>query len=273
MNREPPREVVEYYTRVEEESRLTVGSSQLEFERNKELIKRLIPSRAADIFDVGGAAGAYAFWLSSLGHRVHLVDATPRLIEHARRQNISSAHPLASIGIGAAGSLSFEDESADVVLLFGPLYHLPHREDRIAALQEARRLLRREGVILAAGISRYAGTLDGLALNPAFDEQVANMRHRAVVDGQYRNDTGNPRYFVTAYLHRPEDLSEELTDVGYRNVRVFGVEGPGWLLLDFDTRWNNPELRQGILTVARLLEEERSIIGASAHLLGVGVKA
>jgi len=81
MNREPLREVVDYYTHFAEESRLTVGSSQLEFERTKEMLGRFIPAQAADIVDVGGAAGAYAFWLSGLGHRVHLVDATPRLID------------------------------------------------------------------------------------------------------------------------------------------------------------------------------------------------
>ena len=272
MDQELLREIIEYYTQFAEEHRLTLGSSQLEFERTKELIGRPLPNRAVDIIDVGGAAGAYAFWLSSLGHRVHLIDPTLRLIEEARRHNLVSAHSLASIGVGEAGSLSFDSDSADVVLLLGPLYHLPRRQDRIAALQEAWRLLRREGVLVAAAISRYAGTLDGLALNPALDDQVVNMRHRAVADGQYRNETGNPRYFVTAYFHRPEDLAEELADVGCRDVRVFGIEGPGWLLPDFETRWKTLELRKGILTVARLLEEERSIVGASAHLLGVGMK-
>src|SRR5262245_33094701 len=122
MNREPPPEVIEYYTRFAEENRLTLGSSQLEFERNKELIERFVPPRA-DIVDIGGAAGSYAFWLSGLGHRVHLVDVTPRLVEEARRRNASAAHPLISISVGEARSLPFDDSSADLVLLLGPLYH------------------------------------------------------------------------------------------------------------------------------------------------------
>jgi SAM-dependent methyltransferase len=155
------------------------------------------------------------------------------------------------------------------VLLLGPLYHLPDRRDRIEALREARRVLKVNGVLIAAGISRYAGTLDGLALNPGLDPLIVNMRHRALVDGQYRNETDNPRYFVTAYFHRPEDLKHELAEVGYRDIRVFGVEGPGWLLPDFEARWNEPERREDLLKVARLLEQEASIVGASAHLLAV----
>lgn len=98
------------------------------------------------------------------------------------------------------------------------------------------------------------------------------MRHRALPDGQYRNTSGNSKYFVTAYFHRPEDLLEELTQVGCRDVRVFGVEGPGWPLQNFEARWGNDRSRKELLRVARLFEEEPSLIGASAHLLAVSHK-
>ena len=156
------------------------------------------------------------------------------------------------------------------MLLLGPLYHLTEHADRLAALSEARRVVRPDGLVFAAGISRYAGTLDGLALNPTLDEHVVALRHRAVEDGQYRNDTGNPRFFVRAYFHRPDDLAKEIKEVGLGDVRVFGVEGPGWLLPDFEARWADSAGRADILRVARLLEEETSIVGASAHLLAVG---
>jgi ubiquinone/menaquinone biosynthesis C-methylase UbiE len=266
------RDIVDFYTRTSEESRLGAGSSQLEFERTKELVRRFLPAPPARLVDVGGASGAYAFWLASLGYEVHLVDATPRLVEVAQRQDDEASHRLASIAVGDARGLLFAESSVDAVLLLGPLYHLTEQSDRLAALTEARRILRPDGVILVAGISRYAGTLDGLALHPTLDEHVVTIRHRAVADGQYRNDTGNPRYFITAYFHRPEDLAEELCNVGFGAVRVFGVEGPGWLLIDFDARWTDPSRREDILRVARLLEEERSIVGASAHILAVGLR-
>jgi ubiquinone/menaquinone biosynthesis C-methylase UbiE len=241
----------------------------LEFERTRELIGRFLPPPPAEIVDAGGGSGPYAFWLAGLGYSVHLVDATARLVEEAARQNDASAPSLTSLAVGDARRLSLDDGSVDAVLLLGPLYHLPDRRDRIEALREARRVLKVNGVLIAAGISRYAGTLDGLALNPGLDPLIVNMRHRALLDGQYRNETDNPRYFVTAYFHRPEDLKHELAEIGYRDIRVFGVEGPGWLLPDFEARWNDPERREDLLKVARLLEQEASIAGASAHLLAV----
>jgi SAM-dependent methyltransferase len=264
---QPPREVIDYYTHFAEESRLGVGSSQLEFERTKELLRRVLPAPPADVADIGGAAGAYAFWLAGLGYSVHLVDATPRLVEEARRRNADAAQLLASIAVGDGRRLPLPDASVDVVLLFGPLYHLPDRPDRAAALLEARRVLRRQGLIVVSAISRYAGTLDGVAFNPGLEPHVAQMRHAAVVNGRYQNVTGDPRFFVTAYFHRPEDLIEELTETNFRNAQVFGVEGPGWLVPDFEARWADARLRQELLEAARLLEREPSVVGVSAHLL------
>jgi SAM-dependent methyltransferase len=267
MTDKPPPEIVDFYTAFAEESRLDRGASQIERVRTQDLITRVLPAVPADVVDVGGAAGAYAFWLAGLGYAVHLLDATPRLVAEARARNTQAAHPLASIAEGDARTLAFNDESADVVLLLGPLYHLPERGDRLAALREARRVLRTGGILIAAGISRYAAALDGLVFHPGIARHLVEMRHRAVADGQYRNQTADPRYFVTSYFHRPEDLVDELGAAGFRNARVFGVEGPAWLLPDFDARWNDAALRQDLLDVARLLEEEPSVRGISAHLL------
>jgi len=271
MSNTPLRMIVEYYDGFAEEDRLTTGSGQLEFERTKELLGRSLPPSGL-IVDVGGGSGAYGFWLASLGYAVHLIDATPRLANEALRRNNASKHPLTAVTIGDARHLGVADVSADVVLLLGPLYHLTTRRDRVTALQEARRILRPGGVLAAAGISRYAATLDGLAFHPALDTRLVAMRQRSLPDGQYRNDSGDPRYFTTAYFHRPEDLADELAEAGFIDVRVFGIEGPGWLLTDFEARWADADGRAEILNVARLLEGERSVVGMSAHLMAVGTR-
>ena len=55
-------------------------------------------------------------------------------------------------------------------------------------------------------------------------------------------------------------------------MSVLGVEGPAWILHDFDERWDDPVLREDVMDAARRLEAEPSILGASAHLLGIGRK-
>lgn len=268
----PSREVQSYYATFPEESRLASGPSRLEFERTKEILGRFLPRPPAQIVDVGGAAGAYSLWLAEQGYAVHLVDASPRLVEVARARSATSPRPLASLSVVDARRLPQADGSAAAVLVMGPLYHLTSAADRATALREAFRVLAAGGPIVAAAISRYASTLDGLARKLSIDPRFAKIRDRDLADGQHRNDTDNLDYFTTAYFHRPDDLRSELEQAGLRDVTVLGVEGPAWMLADFDARWDDPALRKDLLDAVRALEAEPSVVGISAHLLGIGRK-
>jgi ubiquinone/menaquinone biosynthesis C-methylase UbiE len=227
-------DVLRYYERFAEESRLADGPFRLEFQRTREILDRFLPTPPATILDVGGAAGAYSAWLAERGYDVHLVDATARLVEEARKVSATLKNPIASLSVADARSLPQSARFADVVLLMGPLYHLTTDQDREAALLEACRVLREPGVLVVAAISRYASALDGLARNLSTDPGFARMRNRDLVDVQHRNETGRIDYFTTAYFHRPEDLAREMRAAGFDQVTVLGVEGPGWLVGDFE---------------------------------------
>ena len=263
-------EIQEYYAREPEETRLERGPFQLERARTLELIRRHAPSPPARIIDVGGAAGVYAFELAAQGYEVHLVDASERLVLEARRRNAAAV--LASCEVGDARALPQPDAFADAVLLFGPLYHLTERDDRLAALREARRVLRPGGALLAAAISRYASALDGITRDLFADPRFTAIVERDLAEGQHRNGTERKEYFTTSYFHTPEDLAAEIGAAGLTLGGVYGIEGPGWLLADFGERWNDPRRREDILRVARQLEEEPSIRGASAHLMAVATR-
>jgi ubiquinone/menaquinone biosynthesis C-methylase UbiE len=266
-------EITAYYAAYAEESRLATGAFQLEFERTKEIFTRVLPPPPARIVDVGGAAGAYSFWLAERGYDVHLVDASPRLVGEATRRNASARSPLGSAVVGDARALPHDDGSIAAVLVMGPLYHLVDAGDRALALREAYRVLAADGVVVVAAISRYASTLDGLARKLTLDPQFVAIRNRDLADGQHRNSTRRGDYFTTAYFHRPEDLRPEIEAAGFTGVSVLAVEGPCWMLSDFDARWADPAQRADLLDVARRLEAEPSMLGISAHLLGVGRKA
>ena len=224
------------------------------------------------VLDIGGAAGAYAFWLAELGHDVRLIDATPRLIEVARAWNETARRPLTSCVVGDARSLEIENESVDAVLLLGPLYHLTDGEQRELALRQAARVLRPGGLLFAAAISRWASTLDGLSRELLRDAAFKRIAERDVADGRHENPTDRLDYFTTAYFHRPDELQREVVAAGLELVALYGVEGPGWILPDFDERWRDPARRSVLLEAARLVESEPAMHGASAHLLAVARK-
>jgi ubiquinone/menaquinone biosynthesis C-methylase UbiE len=271
----PPRldpDIRSYYDQVPEESRLESGAFQLEELRSRELILRHAPKPPAIVLDVGGAAGAYAFWLADQGYDVQLIDAVPRLVDVARSRNEHASRRLSSCTVADARAIPAPDDSADMVLLLGPLYHLVHSEDRRQALVEAARVLRDGGVLIAAGISRWASALDGLSREVLRDPDFVRIVERDLLDGHHQNPTDRADYFTTAYFHRPEDLRTEVADAGLDVEGLYGVEGPGWILGDIAERWEDPARRQILVEVARKLESEPSVLGISAHLIVVGRK-
>jgi len=267
----PPEEVLGYYALGGEQGRLEQAYFPLERARTQELVRRHVEAPPGLVLDVGGAAGAYAIWLAELGYEVHLVDPVPlhvRQAEEASRARETGR--LASARVGDARQLDFADATADALLLLGPLYHLTDRADRLAALAEAHRVLKPGGVVLAAGISRFASLLDGLH-GPLFDHDAfARIVERDLTDGQHRNETGVPGYFTTAFFHQPGELEAELREAGFALAGLFAVEGPGALVPDFRRRWDDSVARRRLLDLVRRVEREPALLGASPHLLAVG---
>ncbi len=265
---ETPAEIQEHYGQdYDEDDRLRSGPGRLELARTQEVIRRSLPAGRLQILDVGGGAGVHAAWLADDGHDVHLIDPVERHVEQAR----ALAGPARRITaeVGDARRLPTPPDSADAVLLLGPLYHLTERSDRLLALEEARRVVRPGGVVFVAAISRFASLHDGLGRGFLFDPAFGPIVERDLRDGQHRNPDRRPGWFTTAYFHRPDELRAEAIEAGYATADVLGVEGvAGWLRDLFD-RWDDPEVRDLILYAARAVESEPSVVGASPHLLMV----
>ena len=267
-------EILSFYRQSQESGRLTTNpKGQLEFVRTQEIVARYLPAPPAVILDVGGGSGPYACWLAKMGYEVHLVDPVDLHVEQAKEASGQQPeHPIASVSLGDARSLRFSSMSADVVLLLGPLYHLIEKSERLLALSEAYRVLRNGGVMIAAGISRFASMLDSF-----FEDRFGEPVHRSIGQddlepGYHRNLTDTLKYFTDAYLHRPEAFDSEIVEAGFQHQATLAVEGPAWLFESFEGYWKDPELRPMVLDLIRKVEAEPSLVGMSAHIIAIGTK-
>jgi ubiquinone/menaquinone biosynthesis C-methylase UbiE len=266
-------EIRAHYETVDEAGRLDRAQSQIEKVRTHQLLERYLPTPPAALLDVGGGSGVYAFWLAERGYQVHLIDSVAKHLEQARAAaETMPGIQLASIKFGDARQLEHEDSSIDAILLLGPLYHLTERQDRVRALREAYRVLRDGGVMFAASINRYASLVGALLEGLLDDPDFAPIYERDIREGQHRNPTNNPDYFTTAFFHHPHELKEEVVDAGFNLIALLAVEGPFRIARNFPEIWQNPEMQERILGLARTLEAEPTLWGVSTHIMAVGKK-
>lgn len=265
---EPPEhldpDIARHYELGAEGGRLARGGGLVEEARTREVLTRHLPPSPARVLDVGGGPGPYAAWLEGLGYDVRLIDPVPLHVEQAR-------HVLhrGTAAVGDARRIDEPDASCDAVLLLGPLYHLTESVDRVQALREARRVVRAGGVVVAAGISRFASAFDGMARGHLADAAFDRIVEGDLRDGRHRNPTGHPAWFTSAYFHRPEELRDEVERAGLSSVELVGLEGPTWLLGDLEAQWTDAERRARWMRILGALETEPSLLGVSAHLLAI----
>ncbi|MEH1969531.1 class I SAM-dependent methyltransferase [Nostoc sp.] len=266
-------EVLAHYERGLEAERLSKRTNPIELVRTQELLSRYLPPPPAVIFDVGGGSGIYACWLAQLGYEVHLIDPVPLHVEQARSASqVQPDYPLASAEVGDARQLNQANNSVDAVLLFGPLYHLIERSDRLAALHEANRVLKSGGLVFAVACSRFASLLDGLFRGWLDDPEFVEIVHRDLLEGQHRNPSNHPAYFTTAFFHHPDELKAEVEEAGLSCEKLLAIEGPGKLLQNFEEHWSEQSRRQRLLQAIRWLETEPSTLGVSAHIMAIAKK-
>lgn len=263
--------IIDYYNKGNEKNRLDDHNS-LERIRTLDILSRYLPKTNATIVDIGGGAGIYSFILSAQGYNVHLLDAITLHIEQATELNNSAVHKLKSIRVGDAKKVPFNDNFADIVLFFGPLYHLTNKKDRIQALQEAYRILKPGGKIFSVGITKFASLLDGFAnkfiLDPIFQQIVmADLKN-----GQHRNPSNVEHYFTTAYFHDPNELLIEHVDTGFNELKLIAIEGPFGHINSINEFLKQSDQLKLFLEFSRKIEKEMTLMGSSSHIMVIAEK-
>lgn len=263
-----PNEILRYYEAGQEAERLESPFFRWEKIRTLDLLDRFLPPVPAVILDVGGAAGAYAFPLAEKGYIVDLIDPVPLHIEQAKQRAALTERTPRKFMLGDARAIPSDHSTADAVLFFGPLYHLTDRNDRLQALREARRVLRPGGVLLAVAISRFASALDGISRGLIRDPNFVRILQEDLKTGQHRNATGNLDYFTSAFFHHPDELKSELIEAGFPAPALYAIEGPVWAVPESLAS----EAHEQLMATIRSLENEPTLIGASAHIMGIATK-
>src|SRR5580698_9802300 len=236
----------------------------LEFERTKTLLSARLPETGR-VLDIGGGPGVYASWLAGRGFDVELIDPVPLHVYQAQAR--SQSGPVFAVQLGDARRLDVDDNSIDVALLMGPLYHLVEGADRAVALAEARRVLKPGGMLAATAIGRFAWLCDAAVRDLIRTPGVVESVTSSVTTGLSTQDPGSDSFY--AYFHRPAELRDEVGAAGFEDVEVVAIEGFGHLLQDLNSRMADPESSKPLVELIARYEQEPAMVEISSHLFVV----
>ncbi len=169
-----------YYSNYDEEGRLLSRHGSVEFLTTTRYIDKYL-TPGMKILEVGAGTGRYSLHYAKNGYQVEAVELIKHNIECFK--NKITEDMKVNIRQGNACDLSiFEDNSFDITLLLGPLYHLYNIEDKKKAVGEALRVTKPGGLIYAAFIMNDAvilgwGLLSGNLVNGIKDGIVTDQFH------------------------------------------------------------------------------------------------
>lgn len=220
------------------------------------------------VLDIGGGPGKWTIWMLRRGHRVVLGDLAPGLLEIARRElDLAGLTADAVLELDARDLSRFEDGEFDAVLSMGPLYHLVDAADRARAVQEARRVLRPGGLLIATVMTRYPWALE--ALLEYGSARLPEVR-AALENGVFRNP--GPGRFTEAYLFRAGDIAPFFEAAGFQTVRVLASQGFLQLVQEraAELRERDQEAYEALVDMAYEAADDPSILGITNHVLYAG---
>lgn len=147
--------VKSFYEEVDEELRLEKSRhGQLEFRTTMEYIHRMV-SENAKILEVGAGTGRYSIALAKEGYQVSAIELLENNLK-VLKENSQGLENLQAFQGDALDLSRWEDDTFDLTLVLGPMYHLYEKEQVHKAIDEAIRVTKKEGVIFFAFLSVHA---------------------------------------------------------------------------------------------------------------------
>ena len=211
--------VSEIYKLFKEDVRLNRSkAARVEFLTTVHYIEKYLKA-GNKILDLGAGAGEYSLHFAGEGYDITAVELAQVNIESFKKK----IEPNMKIDLRQGNALDlseFEEESFDIVLLFGPLYHLENDIDRQTCIKEAMRVCKADGTIFFAFISNDMVILTEFYYMPGF-----------LKEDSYDHDTFKvvdyPFVFFTL-----EQMREMLTRAGLHIINEVASDGVSEMIED-----------------------------------------
>jgi SAM-dependent methyltransferase len=244
------KELIEYYNKHNEDKRLLTKHANIEFITALKYIHEYI-KEGNTILDIGAGTGRYSKVLQDEGYDVTAVELVKHNLRYIEDKGIKCYQ-------GNAINLSrFKDNSFDIVLLFGPMYHLLSMEDKIKALEEAKRVSKKY-IFISYCMYEFAiiyhGFMDGY-----IKDDIKN------IDDNFKilNDNDNLYSYV-----RIEDINYLKDTCNLKRVKIINQDGPTEYIKNIVNKMDD-DTYQLFIKYHLSTCERPELLGTGRHILDI----
>lgn len=245
-----------YYNKFNEEKRLNSRHGRVEFEISMKYIHDYLKPQDR-ILDVGAATGRYSIPLFLEGYDVTAVEP----VKHNLGRLKQKCRELPAYQ-GFAGNLKrFADNSFDLTILFGPMYHLLTHEEKLLALLEAKRVTKWGGLIFIAYIMNEYGVL-----SYCFREKhILDIQQNHQLTDDYHTIPNEDSLYDYVRL---EDINRLKEEAGLTRIKIFSPDGPANYMRYELNRLSEEEFRH-FVDYQMSVCERPELLGAAAHTVDI----
>ena len=244
------KELIEYYNKHNEDKRLLTKHANIEYITAMKYIHDYI--KVGDkILDVGAGTGAYSKVLNDEGYDVTAVELVKHNLKYIEDKGIKCYQ-------GNAIDLSrFDDNSFDIVLLFGPMYHLLSMEEKVKALEEAKRVTKKY-IFISYCMNEFALIYHGF-IEGYIENDINN------IDNNFKIIKDNDNLY--SYV-RIEDINYLKDTCNLKRIKIINQDGPTEYIKDKVNKMNDKEYELFIKYHLSTCEREE-LLGAGRHILDI----
>lgn len=250
----------EYYGSYDEDNRLRSQHGSVEFLTTMRFVEKYLRP-GMRILEIGAATGRYSHTLARQGYQVDAVE----LVQH--NIDIFNANTLPGENVricqGNAKNLHMlTDNTYDITLLLGPMYHLFTETEQKQALSEAIRVTKKGGMIFAA----YCGN-EATMVQYCFGRGMIKEQHyRDLVDPVTFKASSDPAELFQ--LYRKEDIDALMEGFSVTRLHYVGTDmATNYMRQAVDEM--DAELFNLYLQYHFAICERGDLVGASHHILDI----
>lgn len=213
--------IEEKYNNYQEDERFNRKSQSFEYRTTMNYIQKYL-KKGSKILEIGAGTGRYSIALAKMGYDVTAVELVESNLK-VLRENSKGLDNLKCYQ-GDVLNLQFEDNSFDLVLCLGPMYHLFNKKDKDRAIAETIKVCKQKGICMFAYLTHSS-------IIWAYGVRKGNLKNLAYALNKDGSIKDVPEEIFSSYF--VEDFAKQFEKTDTTFLKSVATDGLAPIMRDY----------------------------------------